>query len=349
MLNLGIIDLVIGLFFIYFILSVVCTSIVEVFAQWKNLRVSNLNEWIKDTFNTSSGGDLGDQILKHGLVDGLTQKGKFASFIPANVFTSALFDIIYQKYTEKKGDANASSSFDHKSLREAIEDSSSFIPADLKRYMIQALDDCKDAEDSLSLLKKRIEMWYEDAMDRLTGTYKKKVRYITIIVAALVTIATNADTITITKYLKENPDKAQILAATATKAATDSTLYRQTLVQLDSISCKLDRKGDSTTSSVKETVAMMAAAKKQNDSLYYSMVNMGLPLGWSTANLSTCTKDARTTWDKVWCYIKMILSKLVGLIATIAALTLGAPFWFDMINKVVNIRSAGKKPTVKRE
>jgi len=36
--------------------------------------------------------------------------------------------------------------------------------------------------------------------------------------------------------------------------------------------------------------------------------------------------------------------KLVGLTLTVLALTLGAPFWFDMINKLVNIRSSGNKP-----
>jgi hypothetical protein len=34
----------------------------------------------------------------------------------------------------------------------------------------------------------------------------------------------------------------------------------------------------------------------------------------------------------------------VGWLLTILALTLGAPFWFDMLNKFINIRFAGKSP-----
>lgn len=38
------------------------------------------------------------------------------------------------------------------------------------------------------------------------------------------------------------------------------------------------------------------------------------------------------------------LVKLVGLILTAIAVSLGAPFWFDMLNKIINIRSAGRAP-----
>ena len=36
--------------------------------------------------------------------------------------------------------------------------------------------------------------------------------------------------------------------------------------------------------------------------------------------------------------------QVVGWLLTGAALTLGAPFWFDLLNKFVNLRGAGVKP-----
>jgi hypothetical protein len=36
--------------------------------------------------------------------------------------------------------------------------------------------------------------------------------------------------------------------------------------------------------------------------------------------------------------------KLAGILLTTFALSLGAPFWFDSLNKVINLRSAGKPP-----
>jgi hypothetical protein len=37
-------------------------------------------------------------------------------------------------------------------------------------------------------------------------------------------------------------------------------------------------------------------------------------------------------------------TKVFGLLLTVLALSLGAPFWFDMLNKIINIRSSGPPP-----
>lgn len=344
MLNLGILDLVIGICFIYFILSVICTSIVEVIAQVRNLRAASLNKWIKDTFNTPQGGTLGDQIIGHGLVDGLTMKGRVASFIPAAVFSSALFDIIYQSYVETKEDSAVDLTFDSQKLRDAILSEKTTIPADLRRYMLQAIDECQDAKKSVELLKTRIEHWYEDAMERLTGTYRKKTRVVTVAVAVVLTVAINADTIAITKFLKDNPQQSELLANTAAMVAKDSTLYKQTLVKLDSIKTKMDTSSNHAAASVKETIDMVVAAKQQGDSLYRSLNSVGIPLGWSQPSIVDGLNRYTCFWGKLGFILSVILNSLIGWMFTAAAITLGAPFWFDMINKVVNIRSAGKKP-----
>jgi hypothetical protein len=36
--------------------------------------------------------------------------------------------------------------------------------------------------------------------------------------------------------------------------------------------------------------------------------------------------------------------KVLGLLLTMGAASLGAPFWFDVLNKIVTIRSVGKAP-----
>jgi len=43
------------------------------------------------------------------------------------------------------------------------------------------------------------------------------------------------------------------------------------------------------------------------------------------------------------------IAKVFGLLLTAGAASLGAPFWFDMLNKVVSIRSAGKAPEEKQK
>jgi hypothetical protein len=54
----------------------------------------------------------------------------------------------------------------------------------------------------------------------------------------------------------------------------------------------------------------------------------GLPLGWSHA-----TSPHNLFWDG--------FGKVLGLLVTAFALTLGAPFWFDLLGKVSNLRGSG--------
>jgi hypothetical protein len=62
-----------------------------------------------------------------------------------------------------------------------------------------------------------------------------------------------------------------------------------------------------------------------------------LPLGWGDETFPTWD------WQTFAPYIFVFL-KLIGILATTLALSLGAPFWFDLLQKVANIRGTGPKP-----
>ena len=56
--------------------------------------------------------------------------------------------------------------------------------------------------------------------------------------------------------------------------------------------------------------------------------NLGIPLGWNPNPFS----QAFPAW----------LQTILGWLMTAIAVSLGAPFWFDMLNKIVNVRLAEK-------
>ena len=60
------------------------------------------------------------------------------------------------------------------------------------------------------------------------------------------------------------------------------------------------------------------------------------PLGWMDADLKV--------GDALWW-----LFKLIGLGWTAIALSLGAPFWFDLLQKIMSLRAAGSKPASSTE
>ncbi|MEH1974235.1 MAG: hypothetical protein V7L02_13740 [Nostoc sp.] len=43
---------------------------------------------------------------------------------------------------------------------------------------------------------------------------------------------------------------------------------------------------------------------------------------------------------RIWQFVKLIC----GWIVSGLAIAMGAPFWFDILNKVINVRNAGPKP-----
>jgi len=79
------------------------------------------------------------------------------------------------------------------------------------------------------------------------------------------------------------------------------------------------------------------------------MSELGLELGWNACTLPgfavraesavNCAQSVEARSTAGW-----FLAKLGGLATTIAAVALGAPFWFDLLNKIVNLRLSGQKP-----
>ena len=65
----------------------------------------------------------------------------------------------------------------------------------------------------------------------------------------------------------------------------------------------------------------------------------GMPIGWD--QWSRRFREAGTRWPEV------LGQSVVGWLITILAASLGAPFWFDGLQKLLNVRSAGKRPAAK--
>lgn len=71
----------------------------------------------------------------------------------------------------------------------------------------------------------------------------------------------------------------------------------------------------------------LAAQVKRLEDTVGATKKLGIPLGWSE-----------------WQGVSAALNKFFGLLITILAVSLGAPFWFDLLGRFINIRSAGNAP-----
>jgi hypothetical protein len=161
------------------------------------------------------------------------------------------------------------------------------------------------AEGDVAKLKKSVEDWFNGAMDRVSGWYKYRTQWMLFSIGLVLAALLNADTIRIVKQL-----------------STDSTL-RQSIV--------------AAASNVKPPAAGPGATLQDQINLASTQISgltsLGIPLGWDRApDFPIQTAAALGSW----------LNMLLGWLLTAIAVSLGAPFWFDILNKIMVIRSTIK-------
>ncbi len=325
-----IIDLIAGIIFVYFLLSIVCSSVVEMILTALKARGKLLAEWLFKIFdqqvqvgNTKE--SLGQAIMDHCAVTALSEKGKSPSYIDAKNFTSAVLEKLTFDTNNPTSIANDLNTFIVKLQQTDV------LSVELKRafltYAYEARDAYKNTSDKtisdIQIFRAKIENWFDTSMDRLTGDFKRRFsRPATFIVATITVILMNADSVNIAKYLYSNPEARAQVAAQAYKAAQDSTQsFNKRIAAMQNANDTTVKQLQSTFQTGLDNINTAKAALNQN-----------LPFGWEATNF----KELNGFF--------IILSKILGLAVTILAVMLGAPFWFDLLNKVTNLRGTGSKP-----
>src|SRR5262245_11666007 len=312
MFGLQILDIAIGLIFVYLLLALICTTVSELLAGLLNRRSRNLFIGIRGLLEDEAvrlknpqaphdhkGKGLVDLFYTHPLIKALHGRRMWGegkskpSYIPSRTFALALLDII--------GPANPDKNRNIHDIRAAIK----ALPddSDIKRTLLILLD---EAKSDLGRLHESIEAWFNNAMDRASGWYKRRTQEIVFVIAVVLTSVVNADTIQIAKTLANDPALREALVAQAQEFAKNPP---QT------------SKGASAAAAAEAPAEII----KKNA---VTLENLGLKLGWQDES------QARIDW----------VNKIVGLLLTALAVSMGAPFWFDTLNRIIAVRATGKPP-----
>jgi hypothetical protein len=171
------------------------------------------------------------------------------------------------------------------------------------------------AVTDVTKFRKHIEGWYDDTMARVSGWYKRKSQIILLVIGALMVVAINANTLTIGERLWKDPQVRAAVVAKATALASATPSATPTPAPADS---KLS----------KAAQQLNLAADDVND-----VRKVGVPMGWSG--------EAKPQLHNLHDWIMTF----GGWLLTIAAISLGAPFWFDLLGRFSRLRSSGKPET----
>jgi hypothetical protein len=291
-------DVLIGLFFLYFLLSIVCSSVNEGISAVLRLRAKNLETAMHKILDGETNAQA---FYDHWRVRALIKPpGRFIkverkpSYLPSRVFALTLIDTFAPPAEGKPTKdliGRASKALEHPTRLEQ---------AELVRGMLQ--DALNDARNDVDRFRRSLERSFDDVMDRASGWYKRKVQLILFVLAIGLVGVINADSSAIAQTLWKND---------ALRAAV--VLQANRAVQAGGAACATG--GTNTTPAD-------VAANCVND-----VEQLGLPLGWTH-------ETSPHSWQQG-------LGKVIGLLVTAFALTLGAPFWFDLLGKVSHLRGSG--------
>ncbi len=346
MTGLGFLDLVIGIIFIYFLLSIVVSILLEIRSKTFSLRANNLEAWLKDTFEKEG---LADSLLDHDLIKTLVKKGRKPAYIPDQNFVDALFDIVNQE----KGNALT---YTVEEIKDAFE-KSQLLPNDLKRNILQQISESEtkaqnyikakkdEVIDELLEVKNGVAQWFDNCMIRVGGTYRNMQQKWLLWFSFTVVILFNADTISLSKYLYNNKDVRDALVEQASRSTQDSltvAFYQQVMessaIAQSTDSVVIGKDGMVLINEIKGSVANLEKVNAELEAL-------SLPLGWQSFALEF--KKVREKGSGGSMFL-LFLMKLVGLAVTGFAVSMGSPFWFDILNKLVNLKGTGGKPATKK-
>jgi hypothetical protein len=284
--NSTVLDVAIGLIFVYLLLGILCTTVNEWISGILGARAKNLQQGISGLLDSQSLGNIPflDAFYQHPLISGMMRDGNHPSYLASRAFATAIMDLVTPTISGPI------------TLPNLVDGINALPPGDVKKALAALLS---NADGDLTKAQKNIEHWFDDTMDRVSGWYKRTTQIWTIVIAVFLTVLANADTINIARRLWVDPTVRNAVVEQAKQVA-------QTPLPTGGPSS-----GNTT---------LIATDSKV----------LGNMLGW--------TGDSVPADPEAW------FERFLGWLFTAIAVSLGAPFWFDTLNRFVNLRNAGTAP-----
>ena len=301
-------EVAIGIVFILLVLSLFATTLMEIIASIFSLRGKHLTKGLNRMLGSSGEKEDYEQFINHPLYQQI--KSKFLlidrppSYMSSKMFSSVLFDTLLKEEQYDGENEEAVKEVLSKKIEE-IKD------PNLKHVLNQYL---QEAKFKLPDFKLKIEEWYDEVMDRVSGWYKRNTQAILIFLGLFIAVAFDADTVNIFHELSNDP-------------ATRADLVRL----VDEYSATIDTTNSETFTNSKFKGQLDDLIQEEFDA-YFNRSEEKLGLGWYEATTPT------EFWG--WFY------KVLGWLVTAFAISLGAPFWFGLLKKIMNLRSSGGVPQV---
>lgn len=333
MFNSDVLEVGVGMALLFAFMSLIATALCEAIENFAKLRSKELLTGIKELLEGGAKGQVGQFVssfynhpviasLYTGDFDGKTRH--LPSYIPRKSFSLALVDMIAK--------AGGDEALSIATLRKSLE--SSALPDRVKEVVKAALD---TSGDNLTLARRTLEECFDATMDRVSGWYKRHTGYRLLAIGVVAAVGFNVDAIVVAQRL--TTDKV-LRAAVVERAET-------TLAEREAAAAKSDAATEGQANSPADQPSETTSnATSQVDELASQLKDIGYPIGWTWDKGQplplTCVQAGQSDAWRCQNLGLAVLFSLPGWLITALAIMLGAPFWFDILNKFMVIRSTVK-------
>lgn len=312
---------IIALAGIYLLLSLMASVAQEFVAGAWNSRGRRLRAAIGRLLGDTKGANIAGAFYRHPLIAGLTRPG--LDFAGGGLLGALLPFLRARQPSYLPPALFADALCDILSTRGAF-DTGSMAPA-LAAHWRAAAGDRKD-------FHARVAAWFTEATGRESGAYKRSVQRSLFLYGFALAIAFNVDSLSLATHLWSNRNTAEVQA----------------------IAAKVEKR-------LAETVDVSAPRDADMSRLLQDLAGLELPIGWHRVGIpdvaaAACALRASLAFGPA-CGPSLAedgrqarpqapigAMTWLGWLFTALAVSMGAQFWFDMLGKVVALRSSGRKP-----
>ena len=182
-----VLELAISLAFFFLLVSALCSALQELIASWLNLRATTMEDAFKKLLDDSNATKLYDHVL----VKGMWKDGRKPSYLTPETFSRVLLDL-------DKGGLSGTA-----------------------KQIVDTL--APTALTDIEAHRAAIEKWFDDAMGRVSGWYKRKTHVLVWAIAVPVCLFLNADVFMLGKLFWNDEAVRGSMVAAATEYVKDNS------------------------------------------------------------------------------------------------------------------------------
>ncbi|WP_026897425.1 hypothetical protein [Daejeonella oryzae] len=383
MFNSVALDVVIGLIFIFLLYSLLATVLAEIIATNLGLRARNLKEAIDRMLNDENRkvksmwqkGWFLDKIVR--IMDSVRLMKN-----PKNKHITNFYNHPEIKYLGSSGIFRNPSSFKavsfSKTLLYILSGTGPLDPAKIEASLRNNAPDIlgketasyvlslwEESYGNITRFKQQLEAWFERTMEQATEWYKRKIQFVLMAIGFFLAAIFNADTFVIVKKLSSDKSAREQMVNLAQsyqqnnkqspeniKAALSKQEAQEYSKKLDSL-LVVRKTIDEAVINANTLLGvgswlpdkiLVKADPVNKTKIYPAVIEKELlPRDKSLKELKNNYYLNFNTGDKLIYFFRIIKKHFFGFLLTAIAISLGAPFWFDLLNKLMKLRSSIKQ------